>query len=781
MTEARFVTLAVPLRPGAAVAIGVPEEGLKTEMPFSKGGYRQPPLPINFACNDAAFADFLYWRLQPYVRKNAQKASSNGFIEEFVGSKEFKAVAREADKVSRLFWSVKYGKGVGVYFQSSEALQSIDTATTHLRQGFAFRTFTEAVRFQMGTQKNPANRVYKYDLSQPDLAQQVRQILGNAPEPSPPPPSDSDGAADSEPESEFERSYRSTPAAAVPQTLRRPPPSSADGYAAIPRSPHVFIQVNTPGAPTATEPAPLSEQYWGRQLLMALGLSDAAARKLGFRATTTQSADFELYCEEKYAEKVNNQMAKFRGLALGPAQAMVSRKTAGVKDRLSNTLRKAGSVKRKPTLNKRRPRIKLSRAERLQKKKQLHERKVAYKAALSEVYEEIRSLADGVHAKFPNIPVERILTDIYQSQRLKDSSKELSLYAAFTSAEMHTINSKVPEGEDKKKVHEMSGTIAKKWAGLSKEEQVAASKDQLAVLRERRESKELGTWHNADISANHDTSMSVARIKEELTRLSSRTGDESLLIIVRGSITRFHQPESFTSSERAENFVYTALKMSSVDLSLKMDAYMVLGIEGVARNQAQALLELKAKTSALILERLKEAAGKYAIKKMYYVNFEQHITRHYKISVKNWPLKEFKSPGSINTHADLTVLLNAWTSGTTYFHKMTNQEYEDWAASGGGSVDVHEVAQVAGVVEPGVSSSTPAPSAASPSTEQSNQHEASTSSSNAFVFTQMVTNSNGEAVSTTKRARKKRSDAGKPRKKRTKAVEVEGASNANNA
>ncbi|KAJ3754645.1 hypothetical protein EV360DRAFT_86638 [Lentinula raphanica] len=283
--------------------------------------------------------------------------------------------------------------------------------------------------------------------------------------------------------------------------------------------------------------------------------------------------------------------------------------------------------------------------------------------------------------------------------------------------------------------------------------------------------------------------MSVARIKEELTRLSSRTGDESLLIIVRGSITRLHQPESFTSSERAENFVYTALKMSSVDLSLKMDAYMVLGIEGVARNQAQALLELKAKTSALILERLKEAAGKYSIKKMYYVNFEQHITRHYKISVKNWPLKEFKSPGSINTHADLTVLLNAWTSGTTYFHKMTNQEYEDWAASGGGSVDVHEVAQVAGVVESGAlaensaSPSTPTPSAASPSpsTEQSSQLEASTSSSNAFVFTQMVTNSNGEAVSTTKRARKKQSDAGKPRKKRTKAVEVEGASNANEA
>ncbi|KAJ3969834.1 hypothetical protein EV361DRAFT_951116 [Lentinula raphanica] len=466
---------------------------------------------------------------------------------------------------------------------------------------------------------------------------------------------------------------------------------------------------------------------------------------------------------------------------------MVSRKTAEVKDRLSNMLRKAGSVKRKPAPERERPRIKLSRAERLQKKKQLCERKVAYNAALSEVYEEIRSLANGVHAKFPNIPVERILTDIYQSQRLKDSSKEISLYSAFTSAEMDSINSKIPQGQDKKKVHQMSATIAKKWAGMSKDEQVAASKDQLAVLRERRESKELGTWHNADISANHDTSMSVARIKEELTRLSSRTGDESLLIIVRGSITRFHQPESFTSSERAENFVTTVLKMTSVDLSLRMDAYMVLGIEGVARNQAQALLELKAKTSALILERLKEAAGKYSVKKMYYVNFEQHITRHYKISVKNWPLKEFKSPGSINTHADLTILLNAWTSGTAHFHKMTSQEYEEWEASGCGGVDVHEATQAAGAVESGASTensaspSTPTPSTPSPSMEQNSQPEASASSSNAFVFTHMVTNGDGEAVSTTKRTRKKRSDAGKPRKKRTRVVEGEGGSNTNEA
>ncbi|KAJ3727622.1 hypothetical protein C8R42DRAFT_717063 [Lentinula raphanica] len=277
---------------------------------------------------------------------------------------------------------------------------------------------------------------------------------------------------------------------------------------------------------------------------------------------------------------------------------MVARKTAEVPDRLSNFLRKAGTITRKPTRNRVRPRIKLSRAEKLQKRKQLRERKVSYKTALLEVYDEIQNLANEVHAKFPSISVERILTDIYQSQQLKGASKEISLYSAFISAEMEATNSKIPEGQDKKKVNEMAGTIAKKWASMSKEEQVAAMKDQLVVLRERRDNKELGTWRNADISANHDTSMTVARMKEELSRLSSRTGDESVLIIVRGSMTCFHQPESYASSERAENFLSTVLNMTSADMALKMDAYMVLGIEGVARNQVQVLMDLKAKTSS---------------------------------------------------------------------------------------------------------------------------------------------------------------------------------------
>ncbi|KAJ3727621.1 hypothetical protein C8R42DRAFT_638790 [Lentinula raphanica] len=143
------------------------------------------------------------------------------------------------------------------------------------------------------------------------------------------------------------------------------------------------------------------------------------------------------------------------------------------------------------------------------------------------------------------------------------------------------------------------------------------------------------------------------------------------------------------------------------------------------------------KSSWITHQKLKEAAGK--------------------LTVKNWPLKEFKSPGSINVHADLTVLFNAWNTGTTYFHKMSGQEYNDWEASGYGELDVlAEGVREGGVngqagasVENSVTPSARPPSPASPSAEQSDLPTAS--SSGTFVFTQMVTDANGVAVSTTKR------------------------------
>ncbi|KAJ4463551.1 hypothetical protein C8J55DRAFT_443785, partial [Lentinula edodes] len=227
--------------------------------------------------------------------------------------------------------------------------------------------------------------------------------------------------------------------------------------------------------------------------------------------------------------------------------------------------------------------------------------------------------------------------------------KDISRYSAFTSLQMQILNANTPEGQPRQKVNQLSHIIAGKWRGMTEEERVAVTEDEIVVLRERRENKELGMWHNADISATHDSSMTVSCVKKELTRLAARTGNECILVVTRGSLSRFRPPETYCSSEKSESFLSTVMKTSGADLAMRMDAFMVLGVEGVARNHVQILTEMKSKVSALILQKLKQCAGKYEVKKMFYTNFEEHVTRPFGIVVKNWPLKEFKNPSSIST------------------------------------------------------------------------------------------------------------------------------------
>ncbi|KAJ3834698.1 hypothetical protein EV361DRAFT_953687 [Lentinula raphanica] len=155
----------------------------------------------------------------------------------------FKKVAVEAEKVLSLFWAVNLlGKGVGVYFDSLEALQSIDEATTHLKHSLAFGTFAEAVQFQMGNEWNPAIKVYGYDPSQLGLAEESLTPPPSERSPTPP-PSESDLVADTE--SDLESSASSTPTAPILQTPRRAQTASI----AAPQSPPSGKSLPSLGSP----------------------------------------------------------------------------------------------------------------------------------------------------------------------------------------------------------------------------------------------------------------------------------------------------------------------------------------------------------------------------------------------------------------------------------------------------------------------------------------------------------------------------------------------------
>jgi hypothetical protein len=66
------------------------------------------------------------------------------------------------------------------------------------------------------------------------------------------------------------------------------------------------------------------------------------------------------------------------------------------------------------------------------------------------------------------------------------------------------------------------------------------------------------------------------------------------------------------------------------------------------------------------------------LSRMFYSNFETHITDKFGIVVVNWPLPQFASPCALGSCLELQTLRNAWQSGSTYFRRLSREELVQW-------------------------------------------------------------------------------------------------------
>lgn len=83
-------------------------------------------------------------------------------------------------------------------------------------------------------------------------------------------------------------------------------------------------------------------------------------------------------------------------------------------------------------------------------------------------------------------------------------------------------------------------------------------------------------------------------------------------------------------------------------------------------------------TINLIVCALVAIARPDTVSRMYYVDFEGHITNKLGIVVVGWPLPHFVSPGLIGSRLELQTLYNAWDTGAAYFRRFTPSELEAW-------------------------------------------------------------------------------------------------------
>ncbi|KAJ3738226.1 hypothetical protein EV360DRAFT_58312 [Lentinula raphanica] len=478
----------------------------------------------------------------------------------------------------------------------------------------------------------------------------------------------------------------------------------------------------------------------------------------------------------------------------------------------ASTRRKATTTRKPWRVRTKRTPIKLTPQEKAVKKAARKQEKLLYQEAIADAHQQIYALAAEIHAKFPKFSADRITADIFQSERLKVSTKDVGPYAAFLSAEAKRFNdAEEAEGRKRWKINQLAKKISEKWKNMSQEERIEATKDDLEALRERRENKEVGT-HNVDVTSSQDSTITAEKLKEavstsqapyqptltlvKLQRLGVRTADEGLLIVTRGNMTRFHKPYVWTTSSRVDAFFESVYKAPPTDIGYRMDAYMVSGVEGVARTHVQAMADLKKEVRSLIFRKLQECAGT-AVPKMFYTGFDHYITARYGIVIKNWPLPTFTNPSQISTKTELDILWAAWNSDATSFYRMTTREFQEWeneraeAARNSGEQGRGEGepgADAVSRITPPVNTEGVAAAGNQGSTGVSNEGgvadkaseggtaahvSSSTAGPSNFVSMNMVTDANGAAVLVTgKRPRKPRSDKGKTHKKKARAAAV---------
>ncbi|KAE9406008.1 hypothetical protein BT96DRAFT_987980 [Gymnopus androsaceus JB14] len=245
MSDMRFLTLTL----GGCT----PPDGLSAEMPFRKGGYRQPPLPLIMQCPDAEFADFVHSHLQPLVA--GCKTPSDFSVRHFVEQPDFKVVEQKTG--------------------ASEALSSVDASTNaNFQVAYAFPTLKEGILCLTGSSA-PTKFIYEYCPSRkPSASRAIRRAVLQAPTPPP-------ITRPASPEINRPTSRASTPPTPTPPSAPSTPSRRFQRRAAEVSnvfSPSIHVHVNSAEHPQG--PAHRRGAYWGCRLLQALELSEAEMGEL---------------------------------------------------------------------------------------------------------------------------------------------------------------------------------------------------------------------------------------------------------------------------------------------------------------------------------------------------------------------------------------------------------------------------------------------------------------------------------------------------------------------
>ncbi|KAI0686685.1 hypothetical protein BC835DRAFT_1420287 [Cytidiella melzeri] len=281
----------------------------------------------------------------------------------------------------------------------------------------------------------------------------------------------------------------------------------------------------------------------------------------------------------------------------------------------------------------------LTPAEKQARSQQRKEKNFCMNQKLDNALSEVWKLAEALHKDLGTNSVKYWYERLLQQSSKQRQSRQTSRWNAFLSKETRARNETLPPGAPRPKVHDFAPQICNLWKAMSKQEQVAATEEELVQIAGVKEMKKTAS-HSVALNAFHDARALLASVQSQMESLHNRTGLEMLLLAVRADAQNVSCPQ-------------------------------------IMRLGSNATVSVVSK-SKLITKKLHEAVAPCSVSKMFYTNFDMHITEKYGIVVVNWPLPQFVAPGSIDSRLELQTLYNAWLSGSTHFRCLSPSETETW-------------------------------------------------------------------------------------------------------
>ncbi|KAI5981259.1 hypothetical protein EDD15DRAFT_2379892 [Pisolithus albus] len=197
-----------------------------------------------------------------------------------------------------------------------------------------------------------------------------------------------------------------------------------------------------------------------------------------------------------------------------------------------------------------------------------------------------------------------------------------------------------------------------------------------AEVRVARDTKVMVVRSNPK-AVSHTVSAAFANMDREWTALCAQTGLEGFYIAVRGTVEDLPEPKVFFT-QKAENFVRTVLDIEPRRLALRLESWVVSGLDAPIRTKHQRPLnKLISECRALIQEELDYILTKKVSTnvKMNYTNYERRIVERYGVMLTGWPFSgTVRNPSKIGGRAEVEKLLDALNSEACKWVRLTDEE-----------------------------------------------------------------------------------------------------------